>query len=157
VTSGSVIAAPYYSKVQSPKDFPDWLNLSSITAFLSSFDDGAGGQPTLSHAFLKIDGKRAELHIRQVGYKVGTDTQVHQFGDFTDLNAALPPKSNMYASGATGLTNLGYGSIVGAARYAAQVHRNDAAGACYVEAPATINDNQALTVSVVFVWDFSTT
>jgi hypothetical protein len=75
--SGQTITEPRYSKVANPQGFPGWLNVAAPVFDVSTYDNGAGGQPTTSECRMKIDGCQCTVHYRGNGTKAGTSNYIN--------------------------------------------------------------------------------
>lgn len=110
--ANAAISANYYSHEASPIGYPQWFSTAAPSMTVAYFDDGSGGQPTISETRYSITGRTCHVHIRGSGTKAGSNINIMLFS-FT----ALPPiNSAKYTSistcgvayvNATGTTGIG--------------------------------------------------
>lgn len=98
VVADAAISANYYSHEVSPVGFPGWFECAAPTFATSLFDNGAGGQPTVSECRYSITGRICTVHLRATGYKAGTNNNLISFP-----SSDLPPISAANYTSKTGV------------------------------------------------------
>lgn len=73
--ANAAITANYYSHQANPLGYPTWFTYTP-NFNTGSFDNGSGGQPTISNARLRIDGSMFTSHIKCNGLKVYGDALI---------------------------------------------------------------------------------
>ena len=76
VVSDAAISANYYSKQLNPLGYPHWFNTATPSFTVAYFDDGAGGQPSVTQSRINISGRTVYIHLHGTGSKAGTDKYI---------------------------------------------------------------------------------
>jgi len=65
-----------YSNKANPLGWPGWFSTTTPTISTTYFDDGAGGQPTITESRINIEGRIVHIHLRGIGTKAGTNPYI---------------------------------------------------------------------------------
>lgn len=82
VVTDAAISANFYSHELNPIGYPGWFAMAAPTWTVSTFDDGAGGQPTTNIFRISIKGNTAFVKCQGSGTKAGANWYiVHNGGN----------------------------------------------------------------------------